>query len=185
QQLVHLVAEFARAARQFGRRALRIAAQLETRELDVAIEKVANIFSSDRRRFDSVAREMLPFSAGDSGFDADLYILHAVRMVRMVQGFTLAAQIPPFSPRHDVTREGLLDMALDLRFAELAEAVAEIFPVTSETPAEFANLAEPGPLAAQPGYPAIAREIAAPLKALDTSIKEITVAITHFYGAFG
>lgn len=165
--------------------ALRIAERLEQRELDVAIERVANILSSDRRRFDSVAREMLPFAAGDSGFDGDLYILHAVRMVLMIEGFTLAASIPPFSPRHDMTREDLIDLALDLRFADLAEAVMEIFPVTSETPPEFAQLSEPGPAATQLGYPRIARDIAAPLRTLDASIKEITVAISHFYGAIG
>ena len=165
--------------------ALRIAERLEARELDVAIERLANLLSSDRRRFDSVAREMLPFAAGDSGFAPDLYILHAVRMVRMVEGFTLAASIPPFSPRHDVTREDLIDLALDLRFADLADSVMEIFPVTSEAPPEFAKLSEPGPADAHTGYPKIAREIAAPLRALDAAIKEITVAITHFYGAFG
>jgi len=68
---------------------------------------------------------------------------------------------------------------------DLADAVTEIFPVTSETPAVFADLKEPGPGAAQPGYPEIARDIAAPLRALDAAIKEISVAITHFYGAFG
>lgn len=165
--------------------ALRIAARLEQRELDVAIERLANILSSDRRRFDSVSRDLLPFAAGDSGFEPDLYILHAVRLTRMVQGFVLAAQIPQFSPRHDVTREDLVDMALDLRFAELADAVTEIFPVTSDAPAEFASLTEAGPGGAQPGYPWIAREIAAPLRSLDRAIKEITVSITHFYGAFG
>ncbi len=166
-------------------RALRIAERLESRELDVAIERLANVISSDRRRFDSVARDLAPVAAGDSGFERDLYILHAVRMVRIVEGFTLAAAIPPFSPRHDITREDLIDLALDVRFADLADAVTEIFPVTSETPAVFADLKEPGPGAAQPGYPEIARDIAAPLRALDAAIKEISVAITHFYGAFG
>lgn len=166
-------------------RALRIAERLESRELDVAIERLANLISSDRRRFDSVARGLAPVATGDSGFERDLYILHAVRMVRMVEGFTLAASIPQFSPRHDTTREDLIDMALDLRFADLADAVTEIFPVTSETPAEFKALKEPGPSATQAGYPEIARDIAAPLRALDNAIKEISVAITHFYGAFG
>ncbi|HRK63049.1 MAG TPA: phosphoenolpyruvate carboxylase [Terricaulis sp.] len=166
-------------------RALRIADRLESRELDVAIERLANLISSDRRRFDSVARELAPVAIGDSGFDRDLYILHAVRMVRIIEGFTLAASIPPFSPRHDTTREDLIDMALDLRFSDLADAVMEIFPVTSDTPAEFKALKEPGPSAAQAGYPEIARDIAAPLRALDNAIKEISVAITHFYGAFG
>jgi hypothetical protein len=35
------------------------------------------------------------------------------------------------------------------------------------------------------GYPEIAREITAPLRALDASIKRITVGVAHFYDAFG
>jgi phosphoenolpyruvate carboxylase len=165
--------------------ALRIADRLEQRGLDVAIGRLANLLSSDRRRFDSVSRELLPFATGDSAFEADLYILHAVRMAAIVQGFTLAAAIPPFSPRHDLTREALIDLALELRFAELADAITEIFPVTSDAPQAFAGLKEPGPTAENAGYPEIARTLATPLRALDLRIKEITVSIAHFYGAFG
>lgn len=174
-----------RAARtddgQAADRVLRIAERLEVRELDIALERLANLLSSDRRRFDSVSRTAI----GDAGFDADLYILHAVRMALMVQGFMLAAAIPLFSPRHDVTREALIDLALDLRFAELADAIGEIFPITSDAPAAFAALTEQGPKAEKTGYPEIARDITAPLRALDARIKVISVAITHFYGAFG
>jgi phosphoenolpyruvate carboxylase len=162
-------------------RDLRIAERMAAREIDAALDGLANLLSSDRRRFDSVSRVAI----GDAGFDADLYILHAARMALMMRGFLLAASIPTFSPRHDVTREALLDAALDLRFGELADALGEIFPVTSETPAAFAALTETGPQAENAGYPEIARTIAAPLRALDAQIKHISVAITHFYGAFG
>ncbi|HRE45730.1 MAG TPA: phosphoenolpyruvate carboxylase, partial [Terricaulis sp.] len=166
-------------------RALRIAGRLEARELDVAIERLANLLSADRRQFDSVSRGLLPFATGDSGFERDLYILHAARLIWIVEGFTLAASIPAFSGRHDMTRDDLIDLALDLRFADLADALMEIFPVTSEAPAAFDALTEAGPADAHAGYPHIAREIAAPLRALDAAIKEVTVSVTHFYGAFG
>lgn len=165
--------------------ALRIAARLDEHGLDVSIDRLANLLSSDRRRFDSVCRDLMPSSTGDSGFDADLYVLHAIRMVLIVRGFTLAGAIPQFSPRHDITRETLLDLALDLRFAEVADALAEIFPTTSEAPQAFARLVEPGEPIGEAGYPEIAREIAAPMRELDAAIKRITVGIAHFYGAFG
>ncbi|MGE0739904.1 MAG: phosphoenolpyruvate carboxylase [Hyphomonadaceae bacterium] len=164
--------------------ALRIAERLDQRALDVDIERLANLLSSDRRRFDAVCRDMFPAS-GDAPFDADLYVLHAVRMVLIVQGLTLAASIPQFSPRHDLTREALIDLALDVRFIEVADAIAEIFPIVSAAPHEFAKLEEAGGAGVQAGYPEIAREITAPLRLLDVAIKETTVGIAHFYGAFG
>jgi phosphoenolpyruvate carboxylase len=165
--------------------ALRIAERLDEHGLDVSIDRLANLLSSDRRRFDSVCRELTQSATGDSGFDANLYVLHAIRMVLIVRGFTLAGAIPQFSPRHDISRETLIDLALDLRFAEVADALAEIFPTTSETPPAFAQLAEPGEAIGEAGYPEIAREIATPLRELDAAVKRITVGIAHFYGAFG
>jgi phosphoenolpyruvate carboxylase len=164
--------------------AFRIAERLDQRELDVALERLANLLSSDRRRFDAVCHEIYPAS-GDAPFDADLYVLHAVRMVLIVQGLGLAASVPQFSARHDLTREALIDQAIDVQFAEVADAIAEIFPVTSETPREFSALEEHASVSAQAGYPEIEREITAPLRALDAAIKEITVGIGHFYGGFG
>jgi phosphoenolpyruvate carboxylase len=165
--------------------ALRIAERLNLRGLDVAIERLANTLSSDRRRFDAVSRAFQPTAVGDHGFDADLYILHAVRMVFMMRGFELAARIPPFSPRHDLTREDLIDAALDLRFTDVADTLTEIFPVNEGAPAAFAELEEPGEPAVQAGYPEIIRDIAEPLRALDRAIKQVTVGVSHFYGAFG
>lgn len=165
--------------------ALRVASRLERRGLDVAIDRLANLLSGDRRRFDAVARNIGQPGVGDAAFEADLYVLHAVRMAFIVQGLTLAASVPPFSPRHDIAREDLIDQALELRFAELADAVTEIFPIVSETPPAFGRLREPGGTGDVAGYPEIERAIAAPLRALDLAIKETTVGIAHFYDAFG
>jgi phosphoenolpyruvate carboxylase len=165
--------------------ALRIADRVEQRGLDVAIDRLANLLSSDRRRFDAVCRDMLPGVSGDKPFDSDLYILHAVRMALIVRAMTLTASIPQFSPRHDITRETLIDLAIELRLGEVAEALAEIFPVTDAPPAAFAQLEEAASPSAQPGYPEIARDIAQPLRSLDAAIKDVTVGISHFYGAIG
>jgi len=165
--------------------ALRIAERLSHRGLDVAIDRLANTLSGDRRRFDAVSRDFLPALVGDQAFDNDLYVLHAVRMVLMIRGFTLVARAPQFSPRHDIAREDLIDQALDLRFAEVADALAAIFPVNDETPRAFRDLHEHGDASGQAGYPEITRDIVEPLRALDAAIKRVTVGVAHFYGAFG
>ena len=84
-----------------------------------------------------------------------------------------------------MTREDLLDLALDLRFADVADALTEIFPRDATTPEAFVALREEGEPESSAGYPEIARNIAEPLRALDAAIKEITVGASHFYGAFG
>ena len=165
--------------------ALSVAERLEQRALDVSLDRLANLLSGDRRRFDAVSRAMMPVATGDAAFDPDLYVLHAVRLVLMVQGITLAASLPSFSPRHDISRETLIDQAIELRFTEVADAIDEIFPVTRAAPAEFAELEEAGGDAGPAGYPEIARTISKPLRALDRAMKRITIGVAHFYGAFG
>ncbi|MBI1188751.1 MAG: phosphoenolpyruvate carboxylase [Alphaproteobacteria bacterium] len=165
--------------------ALRIAARAEQRGLDIALDRLANFLSDDRRRFDAVCRELMQATTGDAAFPKDLSILHAVRMAFMVRGFVLAASAPPFSGRHEITRADLIDMALDLRFAEVADLIDEIFPMASDMPAAFTRLDEPGQPTAPSGYPEINRDIAAPLRALDAALKEITVGVSHFYDAIG
>lgn len=166
--------------------ALRVAARMEEHGWDTAIDRLANLLSSDRRRFDAVLRDMTDTGTGDKGFPAELYMLHAVRMALIVRGLSLVAAIPAFSARHDISREALLDEAMEARFADVAEQLAEIFPVTLEPPAAFDRLEESAaPNAARAGYPEIHQDVVEPLRALDAALKRITIAIAHFYGAFG
>ncbi len=165
---------------------LRVAERLSERSLDVSLDRLANFLSVDRQLFDAACRRLgEPECAGDV-FSADLYTLHAIRMALIADGFSLVALTPPFSPRHELTRESLIDIALDLRFAEVAAIIEEIFPETEEPPPEFSGLAESADSELRPGgYPQIGDEIVAPLRLLDARIKEISVGISHFYDAFG
>jgi hypothetical protein len=107
-------------------------------------------------------------------------------MAMIADGLTLAASTPPFSPRHEATRDSIIDMAIGLRFAEAAALIGEIFPESDEAPAEFARLSEPSEIAKGPGgYPGIQRNFVEPLSRLDRQIKEVAVAISHFYDGIG
>ncbi len=161
----------------------RVALRLEARGLDVALGRLANLLSIDRQKFDAVTA-----AAGATAppFIPALYVLHAVRLALISDGFRIVASTPAFSSRHEVTHDDLIDMALDLRFDEAAGVIAEIFPETAAAPAELSGLSETAPRGEDAGgYPQIQREIVAPLRALDRRIKEIAVGISHFYDAFG
>ncbi|MCB2114268.1 MAG: phosphoenolpyruvate carboxylase [Parvularculaceae bacterium] len=165
---------------------LKVAERLSDKSLDVGLDRLANFLSVDRQLFDSACRRLDEPECADEAFNKELYTLHAIRMALIVDGFSLVASTPPFSPRHELTRESLIDAALDLKFAEIAEIIEEIFPETEAEPAEFARLDEPADSEMRPGgYPQISREIAAPLRKLDERIKDIAVGISHFYDAFG
>lgn len=166
--------------------ALLVAERLALRSLDVRLGRLANVLSVDRQKFDAACRAIGEGVRGDDMFDANIYLLHAARIALVADGLFRVARTPPFSPRHELTRDGLVDMALDLRFAEVAAAIEEIFPESDAAPAAFDALAEPSMrVATLGGYPQVAREIVAPLRRLDVAIREIAVGISHFYDAFG
>ena len=162
----------------------RIARRLEARGLDVALGRLANHLSIDRQKFDTALASLE--NPPPPPFSAPLYVLHAIRLALVSDGFELAASTPAFSSRHEMTHDDLVDMALDLRFEELAGAISDIFPETASSPAELSELTESAPRSEEVGgYPRIQREIVAPLRALDGRIKEIAAGISHFYDAFG
>jgi phosphoenolpyruvate carboxylase len=162
----------------------RVAGRLEARALDVALGRLANLLSIDRQKFDAAIASLK--GAAPPPFSEPLYVLQAIRLALISEGFALAAATPSFSSRHEMTLDDLIDMALDLRFEEAAGVISEIFPETAAIPAALSDLDEPGPRNEEAGgYPQIQREIVAPLRALDGRIKEIAAGISHFYDAFG
>ncbi|MDF1792270.1 MAG: phosphoenolpyruvate carboxylase [Thalassobaculaceae bacterium] len=166
--------------------AYRIADRLHGRDHDHAIQRLANLLSRDRRQLDAVCGDVATEGIGDRSFPRELYVLHAIRLVLIMQAFSLTASTPLFSHRHDLTHEVLVDMALDLRFAEVADTIETIFPTGHEAAAAFSSLTEASDIAAeQAGYPEVKRGIAEPLRWIDGAIKEISVGIAHFYGAYG
>jgi len=166
--------------------AYRIADRLHRRDHDHAIQRLANLLSRDRRQLDAICGDVETDGIGDRSFPRELYVLHAIRLVMVMRAFSLTASTPVFSPRHDITHEALIDTALDLRFSDVADTIETIFPTGHEAAAAFSALTEPSDIAAeQAGYPEVKRDIADPLRAIDAAIKEISVGIAHFYGAYG
>lgn len=165
-------------------RATIVSERLARRNLDLDFDRLANLMSVDRRRGDSYG--VFAAERADEGFDPDLYILHAVRLTLIAEGFRLAATTPTFSRRHEATRESLVDHAIELRFAEVADLVDEIFPGAAAPPPAFNRLTETADREASPtGYPFMRRDISDPLREIDAMLKNVAVAISHFYSAYG
>ncbi len=161
-----------------------IADRLDVRGIDVSLSRLTNLLSVDRRKFDTAVNA--PPGVESDRFSADLYVLHAARIALIMHAFTLVASLPAFSPRHDVTQDSLIDLALSLNLTEIAGTIVEIFPTSGQGASELSGLTEPAdPLDDIAGYPEIERRFARPLLEIDVILKDITVGISHFYGAFG
>lgn len=161
-----------------------IAERLDARGIDVSLSRLTNLLSVDRRKFDT-AVEPPPGVATDS-FNSDLYILHAARIALIMHAFALVASLPAFSPRHDMTQDSLIDLALSLNLTEIARTIVEIFPPAGQGAPELVGLAERAEAGDDAdGYPEIEKRFAQPLNEIDKIVKDITVGVSHFYGAFG
>ena len=162
---------------------IKVGDALVSKSLHNDIEKLANLISKDRFRFDLVRAR-----SGEEGgsFDPAIYGLQILRLALVMNAFRLVAIVPEFSSRHDVSFSLLMDAAFNLRFADVANHLSEIFPEARMAPPAFGGLSEKSSaLEVAHGYPEIHKTIIKPLLKTETLIKETTRAIAHYYDAFG
>jgi len=111
-------------------------------------------------------------------------LLHALRLALIHRIWLLATEIPDFSPRHAVTRQGLEAAILRLDIDASLTALGEIFPAADD-PSMDCDYGEPAPKRGTAAYAREHQEIFAPIRRLFTMVREIATAVTHEVGAFG
>ena len=112
-----------------------------------------------------------------------LFALHAVRLCLIHRVWLLAVRVPDFSPRHGVTREGLLRRLLRLDVPGAADLLDKVFP-SGPPPDAGLDFAEP-PAPRRAGYGREQAELVAPLRALFASIREVSAVVSLECAAFG
>jgi phosphoenolpyruvate carboxylase len=112
-----------------------------------------------------------------------LFALHAVRLCMIHRVWLLAVRVPDFSPRHGVTREGLLRLLLRLDVSGAAALLDRVFP-SGPPPDAGLDFAEP-PSPRRAGYGREQAELVAPLRALFDGIREVSAVVSLECGAFG
>jgi phosphoenolpyruvate carboxylase len=113
-----------------------------------------------------------------------LLLLHALRLAVIHRIWLLASEIPDFSPRHGITRQGLEAMILRLEIPTALRLLNEIFPAIPDASAGEDYAEPPAPRAAG-SYRREHVEIFEPMADLFALIREIALAITHEANAFG
>jgi phosphoenolpyruvate carboxylase len=111
-------------------------------------------------------------------------LLHALRLALIHRIWLLATEIPDFSPRHGISRQGLEAAILRLDIDASLAMLAEIFPHAAD-PAADRDYGEPAPKRRTAAYVRENEEIFAPIRRMFGMVREIATAITHEVGAFG
>ena len=111
-------------------------------------------------------------------------LLHALRLALIQRIWLIATEIPDFSPRHGVTRQGLEAALLRLEVPAALDWLEKIFPTAQSQDAEQDYGEPPAPRSAG-AYSREQTHIINPIRTLFATIREISTAITHEVGFFG
>lgn len=112
-----------------------------------------------------------------------LFALHALRLCLIHRIWLIAVTVPDFSPRHGVTREGLVQRLLRLDVDAAVDLLEQVFP--ADAPPEAAlDFAEP-PAPRHGGYGREQAEIIRPLRELFALVREVSAIVSLECGAFG
>lgn len=131
----------------------------------------------------------------DLGFEAppgwqrgriELDILQAIRVALIQHIYLLAARIPPFSARNDITRTEILGLVLALRIEDAATLLREAYPMSRPRPSDY-HIDEPATYMGddRSDYGQINRDLIDPMLETYRALLEITVGISHHYSAIG
>ncbi len=120
----------------------------------------------------------------DSRLELDL--LHAIRLALMEHIFLLAARVPEFAPRHDITPDQVMALVLSMDVVEAAELIKEVFPGegVSSSSATFNEEATYMP-GESGGYLNLHHHLIEPMVDSYEILRRISVAVSHHFRAHG
>ena len=162
---------------------------LQQENLSQSLSRLADFLARDLRAYDALRDEMKETDRGvnGAGVDVDLGVLHAIRQALIGRAAALVAHAPAFSRRHDVNRNDIIELALEVRVKEAAAIFGKIFPKESPAGAALASLSEGVDESDDHAgaYPEIHERIIEPLLEIDRVLVKIGAAIANHYRAYG
>ncbi|MBP0443328.1 phosphoenolpyruvate carboxylase [Roseomonas sp. SSH11] len=157
-----------------------VATALEEQGLGDSVRRTFRRLLAD----DSALRGAWPGDDGEQPRMSDrLFAVHAVRLLLVHRIWLRAVNIPEFSPRHGVTRDGLLRRLLRLDVEEAATLLDSVFPA-HEPPSAALDYGEP-PSPRRGGYGREHAELMEPLRDLFAMVREASAVVSMECGAHG
>lgn len=117
----------------------------------------------------------------------ELDLLQAIRLALIMRIFILAAQLPRFSTRNDMSHKQMFELALMLEVPEVVSVMRQAFPKRTSAKKDSATFMEQATYLPQgiDDYGRIETEILEPMEEAYEFIREIGTGISHHFGAFG
>jgi phosphoenolpyruvate carboxylase len=117
----------------------------------------------------------------------ELDLLQAIRLALIMRVFILAAQLPRFATRNDVSHAQIFNGALSLEIPEVISVMRMAFPKRSASKTAAVRFDEPATYLPQGSddYGRLETEILEPMEQAFEFIREIGTGISHHFGAFG
>lgn len=172
--------------------------------LDPAFRSLASLLLSDDRngdinglvhhlRLDAVELHAMLETIGIEGGKIpddtrlELDLLQSIRLALIMRVFILAAQMPRFSSRNDISHRQLFELALTLDVPDVVAEMRQAFPKRSKTAGDSAQYIEQATYRPHgiDDYGRVETEILAPMEQAYELIREIGTGISHHFGAFG
>jgi phosphoenolpyruvate carboxylase len=127
-----------------------------------------------------------PANGGPEEGGPDPSVLHAVRIALIQHIFLLAARLPRFSTRNDISQEDVMALLTRLRVGEAVRLLRSIFPQRQPIAADY-NLDEPASYlgAETVDYAEMNRQLIDPMLFAYEICQDISVGISHRFGAWG
>jgi phosphoenolpyruvate carboxylase len=156
-----------------------VAAALEEPGLGDQVRRVFRHLLADN----SALRAAWPSDGEQPRMSDRLFAVHALRLLLIHRIWMRSVNMPEFSPRHGVTRDGLLRRLLRLEVEEAATLLDEVFP-SHEPPSASLDYGEP-PAPRSGGYGREHAELMEPLRELFALVREASAVVSLECGAHG
>lgn len=162
----------------------RVSDHLARMSVDVDHSRVIRAFWKDRNDLVGALDNQLPSLL--DGHQDDLIIVHVLRLALIQQLFLLAARIPRFSSRPDLTVEEVIEQLLRLDVTRSLATLREIFPIEPDTEIN-GSFGEPASFVADAsrGYAYENQVIFDRIERVYDLIRRLGLAVIHHVGAFG
>ena len=168
----------------------RVAYHLRDHSTSLAVSKCADAISVDLGRFDRLLAKLENAPSVQSRHEARLpvHALHAIRQATMMYGLQIAGGLPDVSARHGYNTDDVFKMIEAMRFDEAITHLESVFPIVKPDKDDLKSLGQSLKTRRkkrQIDYQNIHDKFLDPLRGVDTTIRTVSLAIAHAYGAYG
>lgn len=162
----------------------RISEHLERMSVDVDHGRVIRAFWTDYNDLMGALDWQVP-SMLDDGHE-DLVLIHVLRLALIQRLFLLAARVPRFSSRPNLTMEEVVEQLLRLNVPSALSVLREVFPIEPESDIN-GEFGEPTTFHgdAARGYSFENRVIFDQIEEIYDLIRRLGIAAIHYIGAYG